>query len=382
MTKSPLFLHSLLTAMLFCIISLFSSHTGAQTAANILYAVGAGGEIHVLTFDKNKHDLKLLQTVHGDRLPVSLALHPQGQFLFSANKLGFPSMSEWGSVSSYVIDSSTGRISLVNEQPSYGNKPVHISVYQTANWMFVSNYGGELAILSIDPKGRIGASSQQTRFQDKLQGPLSGKVSRPSFSCPTGDGRFIYVIDIGLDKVFINRFDNRKGTMAPAAQPWVRTGGNTGTVAFAIHPESDIAFMVEQKSSTIHTFRINNNDGSLTSVMTQKTIPSDFKGQNRVSDMHLHPNGHYLYATNSGHNNIVVIDVLEVNHLIKFRGGVPVKGNPVSFTIDPMGKFAFVALEDKDTIAIFNITGDGNLKEAGAFKIASPSIVLFSGTRR
>ena len=367
--------------LLLCTAILSFFHVSAQMPKDVLYVRAAGGDIHVIAFDADNIALKTIQTVHADRLPVAMALHPRGRFLFTANKLGLPSMPDWGSVSSYAVDPATGKLTPVNEQPSYGDKPVHLSVYPTADWLFVSNFGGTLAMLTIDGNGRIGASTQQTRFEDKSQKPTSRK-SHPSFSYPTGDGRFIYVTDNGLDKVIINRFDNGKGTMTPASQPWIALQQRSGPVAFLRHPGGDIAFVAESNFSSIHTFGINSNDGSLTSIMTQKTIPAGFKGPEKISEMHLHPSGHYLYAANSGHNSIAVIDVLEVNHKIKYRTSVAMQGNPVSFTIDPSGRFAFVALRDADRIAILTIGDDGSLSPAAIFEIGSPSFVFFSGAKR
>ncbi len=139
----------------------------AQSGLKEIIYVGTFSElgskgIYVLEFDRSSGDLNIVQTMAGKESPSFLAVHPQGKFLFSVNRQGLDQMPQWGSVTSYAIDQKTGKLSMINEQPSYGKGPCHISVYPTGKWIFISNYSdGIVSILPITQDGKIGVSSQR-----------------------------------------------------------------------------------------------------------------------------------------------------------------------------------------------------------------------------
>ncbi len=357
----------------------------AQSGAKEIIYIGTFSElgskgIYVLEFDRSSGDLSLIQTIAGKESPNFLAVHPHGKFLFSVNSQGLDQMKQWGSVTSYAIDQKTGKLSMINEQPSYGKGPCHVSVYPTGKWIFVSNYSdGIVTILPITQDGKIGVSSQRLQLVGSSIDPERQQGPHTHSAIPTLDGRFLYASDLGIDKVMIYNFNNANGTIAAAKQPWVEVPEGSGPRHFVIHKNSELAFLAEEMSSTLHAFRVNPTDGSLTSYFRMSTLPKGYSGESYVADIHLNPMGTKLYVSNRGHNSIAIFDVNAVNGNIKFIKTVPSGGDyPRNFMIEPSGKFAFVANQNSDNIVVFSIDEQGILNQTNSsIDLPSPVCVKY-----
>lgn len=362
----------------------------AQSGAKEIIYVGTFSErgskgIYVMEFERSSGNLNIIQTIAGKESPSFLAVHPQGKFLFSVNRQGLDQMPQWGSVTSYAIDQKSGKLSIINEQPAYGKGPCHISVYPTGKWIFVSNYSdGIVSILPVTQDGKIGVSSQRMQLVGSSVGLQRQKGPHTHSAIPTLDGRFLYVSDLGIDKVMIYKFNNGNGTIVPAKQPWIKAPNGGGPRHFVIHPNSELAFLAEEISSTVNAFRVNSNDGSLTSYYRNSTLPKGYAGSNSVADIHLNPSGTKLYVSNRGHNSIAIFDVNGENGNIKFLKTVPSGGeNPRNFMIEPSGHFAFVANRESDNVVVFKIDDQGNLKQTtSSIEIPSPVCLKYLMIRK
>lgn len=356
-----------------------------QTGKKEIIYVGtsAGSEskgIYVLEFIRSSGELNIIQTISGKQNPNFIAIGPQGRFLFSVNGQGLDQMPNWGSVTSYAINPKSGMLQMINEQPSYGKGPCHISVYPDENWLFISNYSeGIVSILPYTSEGKIGISSQRLQLVGSSVDTKRQTGPHTHSAIPSKDGSFLYVSDLGIDKVLIYKFNNKSGTIVPAKQPWAEVTPGAGPRHFTLHPNGEMAFLAEEMASHLNAFRLNSNDGSLTSYYRKSTLPKSFVGKNKVADLHLNPSGTKLYISNRGHNSIAIFDVNAENNKIKYLKTVDSGGEtPRNFMIDPSGNFAFVANRKSNNIVIFNIDEQGMLKQTtNSINIPEPVCVKY-----
>lgn len=335
--------------------------------------------IYVMEFDRASGNSSIIQTIKSKESPNFLAIGPQGRFLYSANSQGLEQMPDWGSVSSYAIDQKTGMLTSINDQPSYGKGACHISVYPGGKWIFVSNYGdGIFSILPVTQEGKIGASSQRMQLKGSSIDPKRQTGPHTHSVIPTADGTRVYVSDLGIDKVLIYNFDILRGMVTPAKQPFFNVSKGAGPRHFIIHQNGELAFLAEEISSTLKVFKVNPNDGSLTSIFRRSTIPADFLEYNKVADIHLNPTGTNVYVSNRGHNSIAIFDVIAETGKVKFRRTVPCGGDtPRNFMIDPYGRFMMVANQKSDNLVLFNMTDQGDLVQTEkSINIPSPVCVV------
>ena len=335
--------------------------------------------IYVLEFDRNTGDTRIIQTISSKDSPNFLAISPGKKFLFSTNAEGIKQIPQWGSVSSYAIDQTTGKLSHINDQPSYGSDPCHVSVYPNGKWLFISNYGdGVFSILPVTKDGKVGASSQHIQLKGSSTDPSRQNGPHTHSAIPTLDGRHIYVQDLGIDKVLIYNFDNQRGMVSPAKQPFFQVPGGSGPRHFALHKNGELAFLAEELSSTLNVFKVNPNDGRLVTIFRRSTLPSEFKETSYVADVHLNALGNKAYVSNRGHNSIAIFDVNGETNKVKYIKTVPSGGDwPRNFFIDPKGGFAIVANQRSDNLAFFDMNEQGDLIQTDkSVIIPSPVCVI------
>ena len=374
--KRPLIIGLLFT---FIPISLLSQSSSKEIFYVGTYSVRGSQGIYVLEFDRISSDFKIIQTVVSRKSPNFLAIDPTGKFLFSANSQGLDQMPDWGSVSSWSIDSKTGKLTFINDQPSYGKGACHVSVYPNGGWIFVSNYGeGNFSILPVTKDGKIGAASQRQQLKGSSIDPKRQTGPHTHSSIPSQDGSYLYVSDLGIDKVLIYKFNNVRGLVTPADQPFSDVTKGAGPRHFIIHQNSELAFLAEEITSTLNAFKVNPNTGSLTSYYRNSTLPRTFNEFNKVADIHLSPDGNHVYVSNRGHNSIAIFDLAPETGQVKFRKTVPCGGDsPRNFMIDPSGQFALVANQRSDNIVLFQLNEQGDLIQTNKMvSIPSPVCVV------
>ena len=365
--------------LLFVPVFLFAQTSTKEIVYVGTYSVRGSEGIYVLEFNRTSGEFKIIQTITSRDSPNFLAIDPDGKFLFSANSQGLDQMPDWGSVSSYGIDKESGKLTLINVQPSYGKGACHVSVYPSGKWIFVSNYGeGNFSILPVSKEGKIGAASQRLQLKgssidlNRQTGPHTHSI------IPSQDGNHLYVSDLGIDKVLIYKFNNVQGMVTPSSQPYLEVTKGAGPRHFAIHVNGDLAFLAEEISSTLNACRVNPNTGALTSYYRRSTLPDNFTEYNKVADIHLSADGNHIYVSNRGHNSIAIFDLSPETGQVKFRKTVPCGGEtPRNFMIDPEGQFAMIANQNSDQVVFFQLTDQGDLKPMGkSVDIPSPVCVV------
>jgi 6-phosphogluconolactonase len=244
----------------------------AQTKKEILYvgtfSVRGSQGIYAFSFDRTKRILKPLQTVPSLESPSYLTVHPSGKFLYSVNRGRADAMDNGGSVSAYGIDPKTGKF-----RPSYGDDPCYISIDKTGQFAFISNYNSGLVVLPIFDDGLIGSASDAKKYfgnsvDEKRQGSphIHSAVISP-------DNRFLYVCDLGTDKIYIYEFNVNNGRLASTSEVQVSPG--SGPRHFTFHPSGKFAYLAEELTSSVCTFSVNKTTGALT--VLEDTLSCNWK---------------------------------------------------------------------------------------------------------
>ena len=156
--------------------------------------------------------------------------------------------------------------------------------------------------------------------------------------------------------------------------------GGSGPRHFAFHANGKLAFVVNELGSTVIALRYDSHAGTLTPIQTILTLPANFQGKSTCADIHIHPNGKFVYASNRGHDSIAVFRIdQETGHLTAL-GQKPTGGKtPRNFAIDPTGGWLLAANQDSETITIFAIDPNtGQLKPTGrSLTVPKPVCIQF-----
>lgn len=308
--------------------------------------------------------------------PSFIEIHPNGKFLYAVSKSGSA-----GAVSAFAIDINTGVLKFLNQQPSGGAGPCHISIDHTGRNLFVANYsGGSASVIPINMDGRLGEPTGFVQHkgcsvnQKRQKGPYAHSIN------VSPDNRFVFVADLGIDKIMIYKLDIVKGTIVANSPPYAKVKPGAGPRHFSFHPSGKFAYVINELDSTITAFAYESFSGALTECQTITTLPNSFNGFNTCAEVRVHPSGKFLYGSNRGHDSIVVYQIDMVKGTLTFaeHETEDVK-TPRNFNIDPTGKFCLVANQDGNSVVVFQIDqNSGELEPTGhKISIGRPVCVRF-----
>jgi len=321
------------------------------------YTSGESEGIYKCSFNINTGKLSGLKLVAKRTNPSFLAISPDKKTLFCVNETMTYNDKPGGSVSAFRISHENDSLLFINEQPSMGGAPCHIITENTGKFLLAANYmGGNVAVYPIAKDGSIAEYSSIIQHEGSGKN-LDRQEAAHAHSVILGpEDKYVYVSDLGIDKIMIYRLDKEKGLLTPAIIPWAKLEPGAGPRHFTFHPDGEYAYGINELNSTITSFRYNNMDGSLTEIQTISTLPDNFDGMNSCADIHITPSGEYLYGSNRGHNSIVCYSIDKSTGKLTLNSFESTRGEtPRNFSLDPSGNYLLVANQNTNTIVSFKI---------------------------
>ncbi len=286
-----------------------------------------------------------------------------------------------GGVSAFAIDRATGQLTFLNEVPSRGADPCHITVDKTGKYVLVANYtGGSIAVFPVLADGKLGEAAAFVQHTGRGTNPKRQKKAHAHSIDLSPDNRFAMVDDLGLDELLVYKFESANGSLTPNNPPFAKLDPGSGPRHFALAPSGRFAYVISEMHSTVTAFSNDEKSGTLNALQTISTLPKDFTGQNDDAEIQMHPSGKFLYASNRGHDSVAVFAVDAAKGTLTPVEYTPTQGKiPRSFEIDPTGKFLFAENQKSDTIVVFRIDANtGRLTPTGqVLNVSSPVCIKF-----
>jgi len=313
--------------------------------------------------------------------PSWVALHPKRRALYSVAETSNYQGQKTGAVAAFALDPATGKLTKLNELPSHGTSPCHITVDRSGRCAVVANYGtGSVACYPIKSDGSLGEASAV--IQHTGSGPNQSRQQGPHAhqAVISQDNRFVFIPDLGLDKVMIYRLDPAKGTLTPNDPPFASTPPGAGPRHMAFHPKGRSAYVICELTSVIAAYSYDASRGAFNQLTTVSTLPPDFSGRNSTAEIEVHPNGRFLYGSNRGHDTIAVFSIDASTGTLTLVEHVSTQGKtPRNFKIDPSGSFLLAANQDTDNVLVFRIDpSTGRLSPTGqSVQVGAPVCVEF-----
>ena len=151
------------------------------------------------------------------------------------------------------------------------------------------------------------------------------------------------------------------------AQTPAEIAPGSGPRHLAFHPDSQRAYVINELSNTITAFDYDADAGTLATIQTISTLPDGYAEVSHTADIHVHPNGRFLYGSNRGHDSIAVYAIDQANGQLALVEIVPTGGaNPRNFGLDPTGTYLIVGNHSTNDISTFRIDPDtGKLTPTG-----------------
>lgn len=353
---------------------------------------GNGRGIHLFAVDRDTGVTTPAGLYEMGTSPSCLALNAAGTRLYSANETDRVGEGKEGTISAFAVNRADGQLTLLNTVRSGGAGPTYVSLHPSGRHLFVANYfGGSIAVLPVMANGSLGEATD-VKFDAGNIGPTKAVHAPPgSFAFSGHDrthahmiqadpqGRFVVHADLGLDRLFVWKFDDKSGKLVPNEPHSVALPPGDGPRHFHFHPNGRWFYSIQEEGSTIVLFDYDVATGRLTSRQTISTLPPGFAGSNFCSEILVSADGKFVYAGNRLHDSIGIFAVGS-NGELTFVGEEWTRGNyPRSFNFDPTGQFLSCCNQRADNIAVFRVDRNtGGLKFTGHYiPVGNPSVIVF-----
>lgn len=306
--------------------------------------------IYVYHLNSETGKLKKVCEIASILNPSYLTLSSNGRFLYACTDSKTPNA---GSVSSFEFNPNKKELKFLNSQPSGGENPVYVAIHQNGKWLANANYNdGSLSIFPIEPNGYIAPIAQNVKYQNGSVNPQRQTGSHIHSAVFSPDVDFLISSDLGADKLRVYQFNVGEKVPLNMFPKQVKSAPGSGPRHFTFHPNGKLGYSIEELSGTISVYDYNN--GSLNLIQEIKTHPESITDNFESSDVHVSPDGNFLYATNRGAENNIAIFSIEQNGTLKSLGYQSALGeHPRTFAIDPSGKFLIVTNVETSNVVVF-----------------------------
>lgn len=348
-------MNMLKTSLLFCCLCTFCT-SRAQDKFDLLIGTYTSGTstsegIYVYSFDSKTGKLEYKNEVKDINNPSYLTISPDHKKVYAISESGGEGM-----VYAYDYDSSTGKLSFINKESAGGQGPCYVSIDKTGSYVFTANYGsGSLAAVPVLEDGSLDSSIQEIYNKGNL---IDGKEgpSRMHSAVISPDNNYLFAPNLGIDKIGVYHFDSKaRSTPLTAAEPeFINLPSGSGPRHFIFHPNGKYAYVIQELDGGITGFDY--KDGKLSAKQTVSILPAGFEGKFGAADIHISPDGKFLYGSNRiDINEIVIYSIDQNTGILSFVGRQSSLGRiPRNFTIDPTGNFLLAANQDTNNIILFH----------------------------
>ncbi len=325
--------------------------------------VSAAKGISAFRFDSESGVLTPLGLVAEAVNPAHLWASPDGRFLYAVNwRTGDKLMGD--SVSAFSVDPKTGHLTFLNKVSSHGDWPNEVVLDPSGKVAVTVTYrSGTFSALPIESDGRLGEAFYTDQHTGSSTGhePPGPHTHGVVFS---QDGRFAYVAELGLDRVYSYRVDAARRAVTPADPAYVDVKPGSGPRRLQLHPNGRFLYVNLETTSAVSVFTV--NDGHLKEIQSLSTLPADFHGTNLTAEIQIDRTGRFLYVTNRGHDSIACYRIDSAQGTLTFVETIPSLGQtPRNITIDPTNHYLLVANQAGDNVVVFRIDPDtGHLTPA------------------
>jgi 6-phosphogluconolactonase len=343
----------------------------ARAAEDFFYITGTNG-IYRDSIDTETGKLGTLVVASPTKNTNFLALSQDDKFLYATLN---------NAVASFAVGAD-GSLKELNEQPSGGEGPCHVSLDGTGRDIFVSNYqGGCLACLQLKPDGTVGERTALIPFTGS--GPDVKRQMKPHSHAAYTDpkNKFVYACDLGTDHVWIFKLDASQGTLTPANPPFASVPPGSGPRHLAFYRDGQIVYVASEMGHTVTAFNRDAASGALTAFQNISTLPPGTSPEGvTTAEIVCHPSGNWLYVSNRGCDTMSVFSIRPNGSLNLIESVSSVAHFPRNFTLDPTGKWLIAAGQKDNRFAVLKIdpaTGWLTATDQAA-SVPNPMCVLFS----
>lgn len=312
------------------------------------YTAGTSKGIYAWTFDSTDGKIAPLGLMAETRQPAHLWIAPDGKTLYTVN------WEDQGGVSAYRIDAKTGALTFLNKTSSHGAQPNQVVVDPSGRVAVTVNYtSGTLAAYKLEPDGKLGEAFFSVKHEGKPLSPAQPGPKQHGIQF-SKDNKYMFIADLGLDRVYTYRFDAKAPSITPDDPPYVSTHAGAGPRRIQMSPDGKFLYVDHETDSEVGVYTIDN--GKLKEIQVISTLPPGFKERNSTAEIIISADGRHLYVGNRGHDSVAIFTVDPKTGMLSNLDNVPSGGKtPRNLRFDPTGNWFFAANEGGGNITEFKV---------------------------
>jgi 6-phosphogluconolactonase len=306
--------------------------------------------------------------------PSFLALSPDGRYLLNVNEVS--NEDRTGFVSSFRIGIDT--LTFIDQKPTGGAHPCHVAV-NSGGYVLVANYsGGNMGLLKIEGDGKLSGLLDVQQHEGSGRHPRQEAPHAHSGWFTEDEG--IISVDLGTNQLWFSEIDTELQKFTAREPQTFTLESGAGPRHLTFHPQKPWIYVVNELSSSVSLLKKDPETGALKITQTISTLPDEYKGDNTCADIHSSADGRFLYASNRGHNSIVVYSVDPGTGELKLRSHEPTRGeSPRNFSLSPGDRFLLVANQTTNTVVSFQRDpNSGLLTYVDQVAAPAPVCILFN----
>jgi len=312
--------------------------------------------IEVYKFNATNGEAKLVSTFNGTSNPSYLTVTHNGQYVYAVNE---NHKEVPGGVSAFSFNKKNGTLQLLNSTPSGGDDPCYIDVDATNTWAAVANYSsGSLSMLKINADGSLQPLAQNIEHHGYSVNVTRQEQAHVHCTIFSPDNKYLFVDDLGTDKVYQYKFNpnNSSEPLSETDTALFDVPDGYGPRHLTFSPNRKFAYLITELAGKVICFDYDSTTGRLHAIQTVNSCTVGDPNERGSADIHITPDGKYLYTSNRGKANDITIYRIAANGTLTELGHQSSLGvHPRNFAIDPTGKFLLVANRDTNNIVVFSI---------------------------
>ena len=340
------------------------------------YASAEEEGIKLYSFNQELGEICYITGVRGVSNPSYLTPSSDGKRVYAVSENGIDDSA----AQALSLDLSEGKLSLLNAELTQGAAPCYIALSPHEDFVLTANYnGGNISIFRLNENGEL-LTPRVISFVGHGIDPE--RQDKPHLHCIafTPDGKYTIASDLGTDclHVFTMNAQDKSGSIPflneDEPQNFILPSGS-GPRHISFSPDKKYAYVITELSGDVMVMAYHEENTKII-----QTIKADTLGARGSADIHLTPNGKYLYASNRlKGDGIAIFKVDPATGMLEKVGYQPTGIHPRNFVISPNGKFLLVACRFSNEIQIYQIDeATGLLKDTGKrVKTPEPTCLKF-----
>ncbi|MGC2777916.1 MAG: beta-propeller fold lactonase family protein [Bradyrhizobium sp.] len=324
-------------------------------------------DISVFKFDALTGEMTPVQTagfvgVEKAGSSTPLAISPDKRVLIAGIR-SQPYLAE-----SFAIDAKTGQLTHVGNGP-LADSMANIAFNRTGKVLFSASYGGnKVAVNPVQANGVVAAPSQV----------IPTGLNAHAF-LPSPDNRFVFATNLGSDQVLGFAFDAATGTLTANDALTVKTPEKSGPRHFIFHPNGKFIYLLHELNADLAVFAYDADKGIWSEQQRTTALPAGFSGKPWAADLHVTPNGQFLYASERGSHTLAAFKVDPASGRLTTIGSVPTETQPRGFNIDSSRRYLAAVGELSNGMTVYRIDpASGALEKLKSYAVGKkPNWVEF-----